>query len=97
MRKKKSGEVLSAEEEDLGKGNLFATGLVAGGALAGVLIAFLSAPDSMQSFLQGVNLEHGIAESLGQGGYFLLGVLCFAFMGFMLYRIGMKRSTTLEE
>jgi OPT family oligopeptide transporter len=97
MRKKKSGEVLSAEEEDLGKGNLFATGLVAGGALAGVLIAFLSAPDSMQSFLQGVNLEHGIAESLGQGGYFLVGVLCFAFMGFTLYRIGMKRSSTLEE
>lgn len=97
MRKKKSGEVLSAEEEDLGKGNLFATGLVAGGALAGVLIAFLSAPDSMQSFLQGVNLEHGIAESLGHGGYFLVGVLCFAFMGFTLYRIGMKRSSTLEE
>jgi OPT family oligopeptide transporter len=97
MRKKKSGEVLSAEEEDLGKGNLFATGLVAGGALAGVLIAFLSAPDSMQSFLQGVNMEHGIAESLGQGGYFLIGVLCFALMGFTLYRIGMKRSSSLEE
>ena len=95
-RKKKAGIQENAEEEDLGKGNLFATGLVAGGALAGVIIAFISAPDSMQDFLHRINLEHGIAGSLGQEGYFLLGVVCFAIMGYLLYRIGMKHNTALE-
>jgi uncharacterized oligopeptide transporter (OPT) family protein len=37
-RQKRRGDKLTAEEEDLGKGNLFATGLVAGGALMGVLL-----------------------------------------------------------
>jgi OPT family oligopeptide transporter len=96
MKKKKSGEVLNAEEEDLGKGNLFATGLVAGGALAGVLIAFISAPDSMASFLKAINLEHGIAGALGEGGYFIFGVLCFTIMGYLLYKIGIKKTTKLE-
>lgn len=96
MKKKKSGEVLNAEEEDLGKGNLFATGLVAGGALAGVLIAFISAPDGMASFLKAVNLEHGIAGALGEGGYFIFGVLCFTIMGYLLYKIGIKKTTKLE-
>ncbi|MCC6761217.1 MAG: peptide transporter, partial [Chitinophagaceae bacterium] len=96
-RKKKKGVVETAEEEDLGKGNLFATGLVAGGALAGVIIAFMSAPDSMKNFISSVNLEHGITNILGENGYFLLGVLCFVGMGFMLYRIGMSKSESLKE
>jgi uncharacterized oligopeptide transporter (OPT) family protein len=41
-RQKKEAKELSPEEEELGKGNLFATGLVAGGAVAGVLIAILA-------------------------------------------------------
>lgn len=96
MKKKKKGVAENAEEEDLGKGNLFATGLVAGGALAGVLIAFISAPDSMQSFLKSVNMEHGFAKALGENGYFFLGVLCFAVMGYLLYKIGMKKTESLE-
>ncbi|MCU0374443.1 MAG: OPT/YSL family transporter [Chitinophagaceae bacterium] len=96
MKKKKNGEALNAEEEDLGKGNLFATGLVAGGALAGVLIAFLSAPDSMADLLKSVNLEHGLSGALGEGGYFILGVLCFVVMGYLLYSIGMKKTEKLE-
>lgn len=96
-RKKKKGVVETAEEEDLGKGNLFATGLVAGGALAGVIIAFMSAPDSMKKFINSVNLEHGITSILGENGYFLLGVLCFVGMGFLLYRIGMSKSESLKE
>ena len=96
-KKKKSGEVLTAEEEDLGKGNLFATGLVAGGALAGVLIAFFSAPDATQAFLQKINLEHGLVGWLGENGYFLLGVLFFAVMGFILYRIGSKKTEKIRE
>lgn len=97
MRKKKSGEVLTAEEEDLGKGNLFATGLVAGGALAGVLIAFFSAPDATQGFLRKISLEHGLSNALSTNGYYLLGVLFFVFMGYTLYRIGIKKTEKLKE
>jgi uncharacterized oligopeptide transporter (OPT) family protein len=50
-RHKQKNIVVSAEEEDLGKGNIFATGLVAGGALAGVLVAILSSMDSVSATL----------------------------------------------
>lgn len=69
----KKGEV-SQEEEDLRNGNLFATGLVAGGALAGVLVAFLSASDTIYSGLKKISLEHSLVESLGMNGYYLLGL-----------------------
>jgi OPT family oligopeptide transporter len=92
MRKRSKGEVLSAEEEDLGKGSLFATGLVAGGAIAGVIVAFLTANDSISAGLQRISLEHGLSERFGLTGYYLLGVAFFAFMGWTLYRIGMKKT-----
>ena len=91
-RKKKKGEVLSAEEEDLGKGSLFATGLVAGGAIAGVIVAFLTANDSISAGLQRISAEHGLSESFGTTGYYLLGTGFFAFMGWVLYRIAMKKT-----
>jgi len=75
------------EEEELGKGNLFATGLVAGGAVAGVIIAFVSGSAGGAKFLNIVNTEHGLVKTLGENGYFLLGVLFFALMAFILYRI----------
>jgi OPT family oligopeptide transporter len=91
-RHKKSGVSISAEEEDLGKGNLFATGLVAGGALAGVLVAFLSAGEGTNAFIGKLNAEHGLVSGLGQIGYYLLGVAFFAFMAVVLYRIATKRT-----
>lgn len=90
-RNKKRNIQLSPEEEDLGKGNLFATGLVAGGALAGVLTAFLFANNKIGTALEGVNAEHGLTTSLGVEGYKWLGVLFFGVMGFVLYRIATKR------
>ncbi|HYH16838.1 MAG TPA: OPT/YSL family transporter, partial [Flavisolibacter sp.] len=84
---------LSAEEEDLGKGNLFATGLVAGGALAGVLVAILSVNDNITAGLQRINAEHGLSTALGETGYYLLGVAFFALMGFVLYRIATSRAS----
>jgi putative OPT family oligopeptide transporter len=89
-RKQSAGA--SQEEEDLRSGNLFATGLVAGGALAGVIVAFLSVNESIAAGLSKINLEHALEGSLGQGGYYLLGTVAFLLMGFMLYRIGMKNS-----
>jgi OPT family oligopeptide transporter len=93
-RQKKKNIVLTAEEEDLGKGNLFATGLVAGGALAGVLVAILSSIDSINKQLGMVNAEEGIAAMLGHEGYKWLGVGCFALMAWVLYRIATARSSS---
>lgn len=96
MKQKKSGIKLSAEEEDLGKGNLFATGLVAGGALAGVVVAILSVNESVTKALGFVNAEHAISSALGENGYYLVGALFFAFMAFVLYRIGIKKTEKIE-
>jgi len=89
-KNKKKNIHVSPEEEDLGKGNLFATGLVAGGALAGVLVAFLSASDGISKGLAKINAEHSLSEGLGTEGYKWLGVAFFALMGITLYRIAMK-------
>ncbi len=97
LKKKKSGEVLTAEEEDLGKGNLFATGLVAGGALAGVVVAILSVNDNVTKALGNVNAEHGLSEALSTNGYYLLGTAFFVFMGYTLYRIGIKKTEKLKD
>lgn len=89
---KKRGEAVAAEEEDLRKGNLFATGLVAGGALAGVIVAFLTSGEKISAGLAKISMEHGLVQSLGQNGYFLLGVVFFALMAFILYRVGMQKN-----
>ncbi len=91
---KKKGDETSAEEEDLRKGNLFATGLVAGGALAGVLVAFMQANDGVNKWLQNISAEHDLTGSMGQTGYFLLGVLFFAAMALILYRVAMSKNKT---
>jgi putative OPT family oligopeptide transporter len=97
--RKKGG--VPSHEEDLGPGSLFSTGLVAGGALAGVLVAFLVAGadklkeqgnTSLQGLLEGVNLHHSMHAALGAEGYALLGVACFVGMGTVLYRVALKPS-----
>jgi OPT family oligopeptide transporter len=89
-KKKKENTTVSAEEEELGKGNLFATGLVAGGAVAGVIIAFISGSAGGEKFLAAVSAEESLVHSLSEGGYFVLGTAFFALMGVMLYRVGRK-------
>lgn len=91
-RNKRKRIVIPAEEEDLGKGNLFATGLVAGGALAGVLVAFLSANDKINTGLKKISAEPGLEGSFGTEGYKWLGVAFFALMGYTLYRIAIKQN-----
>lgn len=79
---------LAKEEDDLGKGSLFATGLIAGGALTGVVVAIITvvSPEGMGK----VNLEHALVDALGQSGYYLMGVLLFAGMAAILYRTATK-------
>ena len=80
------------EEEDLRRGNLFATGLVAGGALFGVIAAILTV--FFESAMNSINMEEGMKRALGDGGYQILGVAFFAMMGFILYRVATKKHTT---
>jgi OPT family oligopeptide transporter len=88
---KKNNVHASAEEADLGKGNLFATGLVAGGAIAGVIVAFMSASEKISGGLKHVNAGDGIIASLGTEGYKWLGVAFFALMGLVLYKVAVGR------
>ncbi|MBS1747604.1 MAG: oligopeptide transporter, OPT family [Bacteroidetes bacterium] len=89
-RKKRKGETVT--EDDLGKGNLFATGLVAGGALAGVIVALLTAgSESMAANLEKINLEPSLVKSMGDDIYQLMGVAFFVVLSVMLYRMGMKK------
>lgn len=86
-RAEKKGEV--KEDDELGRGSLFATGLIAGGALTGVFIAILAV--FATGFMEAVNMEHAVAGLFGETGYMILGVLFFAAMMFMLYRISTKK------
>ncbi|MFD2574522.1 OPT family oligopeptide transporter [Spirosoma soli] len=79
------------EDADLGKGNLFATGLVAGGALAGVAVALLSVNESVYNGLLALTVEPTLAGALGEGGYQLLGALAFAGLATLLWRVATKR------
>ena len=81
----------SAEEEEIAPGNLFATGLVAGGAIAGVIVAILMVIPAVRDNLSKVNIEPLFVTWFGDGGYQILGVLFFLFMGFVLYNIGVKK------
>ncbi len=72
-------------EEEFGPGNLFATGLVAGGALAGVLYAIVAA--RMGKDMAKLSLHGKLVDALGAGGYDLLGVAAFVLLAVMLVRM----------
>ncbi|HWB79834.1 MAG TPA: OPT/YSL family transporter [Nannocystaceae bacterium] len=76
------------EEEEFGPGQLYSTGLVAGGALAGVLYAIVAA--RMGDGLAALSLHGSIVGALGERGYDLLGVGFFVLMAVMLIRATRK-------
>ncbi|WP_431217813.1 OPT/YSL family transporter [Puia sp. P3] len=95
--KKKRGETAGKEgEEDLEKGNLFATGLVAGGSLMGVLFAFLNIPEKVKELIGRLSAEKFLVGAMGDTGYYILGVVFFAVMGFALFRTGMSKEETVN-
>lgn len=79
------------EDAELGKGSLFATGLVAGGALAGVIVALFQAFDVTANAINSFSIEHSLTTALGEGGYHMLGVLCFAALAFFLVKAARKK------
>ena len=80
----------SHPDDELSSGNLFATGLVAGGAIAGVIIAFLSGTNWGTHFIETISFENMLTNLFSVNGYFIFGTFLFAIMGFILYRIGKK-------
>jgi OPT family oligopeptide transporter len=77
------------EEDELSRGNLFATGLVAGGALTGVIVAILYV--TLNETMNSLSMEHTLTNVLGSNGYQLLGAAFFVAMGAMLYRLSSKK------
>ena len=74
----------------MGPGSLFATGLVAGGTLTGTVVAFLHWGDKVGAFVDGLDVTESLTRLIGAGGYQILGVVCFALMGVLLYRIARR-------
>jgi putative OPT family oligopeptide transporter len=77
------------EEDDLGKGSLFATGLIAGGALTGVFAAILIVAN--ESLMKSMNIEHGMVTALGENAYYILGVAFFIAMCVILYKTASRK------
>ena len=92
---KSKGE--KVESSELGKGSLFATGLVAGGALAGVIVALLSVNDNVFNFFKSISTEGFLTGILGKGGYAILGVIFFGLMVSILYKVSRKPQTKIEK
>ncbi len=100
-----SGGKHSEADEELSKGSLFATGLVAGGALAGVVVALLSVDERVAGFLKKVSQEARIGELVApltramgvaeehavHAGYQLFGVFCFAVLGAILFSFARRK------
>jgi putative OPT family oligopeptide transporter len=96
-RKKKEGAV--GEESELSSGMLYATGLVAGGSLGGVLIAFLAfigdtvlhweSPTLLQRTDLGAKLYPALRNGLVSGS--ILGAIAFAVLCVLLVRNAKKR------
>ncbi len=87
VARKKGGP---AEDSELGGGSLMATGLVAGGALTGVVVALLNVNDDISRWLEKLDLGPAIAGVIGHGGFTLLGVAFFVGLGVLLYRASRK-------
>lgn len=91
-RKKKSDET----ESEIGPGALFSSGLIAGGAVTGILIAVLlgttigTGADGKAISLMS-RLNTGIGESIGAAGD-LLGLAAFAALAFMLWRFATRQT-----
>ncbi|HAD14182.1 MAG TPA: oligopeptide transporter, OPT family [Saprospirales bacterium] len=81
----------ATEDAELGRGSLFATGLVAGGALAGVIVALFQASDGTAAALETMNMEHSISGVIGANGYNILGVVCFALLAYFLINASRKK------
>ncbi len=94
-RKNKSTE----EESEVGPGALFSSGLIAGGAITGIIIAILlgttvgtGADGTPISVMSKINT--GLADKMGTMGD-VIGLIAFALLGFTLWRYASRRSENI--
>jgi uncharacterized oligopeptide transporter (OPT) family protein len=77
-----------AEESEVGPGALFSSGLIAGGALTGILIAILIGTTTKDAAGNDVSIlslfNTGIAETMQYGS--LISLICFVLLALILYR-----------
>jgi putative OPT family oligopeptide transporter len=90
-RKKKS----KVEESEIGPGALFSSGLIAGGAITGIIIAVLIGTsvgvDASGKSISVIDiLNTGISENLGAVGD-LISLVLFALLAFILFRFAMSK------
>jgi len=87
---------------EISRGMLYATGLVAGGSLTGVVVGALSGVDvqgedgkAMPLMAKlahtGESWQHAMADSFGTFAPDVFSALMFALLGFVLYRVAMKK------
>lgn len=88
---RRASKASGGHDDDLGPGSLFSTGLVAGGALAGVLVAILTVNEGINKAIEHLDLGKALTAALGGGGYQLLGCAFFAAMGIVLYHVARRR------
>ncbi|HET9554573.1 MAG TPA: oligopeptide transporter, OPT family, partial [Anaeromyxobacteraceae bacterium] len=84
-----------AEDAELGGGSLMATGLVAGGALTGVVVALLNVNDAVHDAIGKLDVGPAIEGAIGHGGYQLLGVAAFLGLAVLLFRASQRPQPTL--
>ncbi len=87
-------------DSEISPGMLYATGLVAGGSLTGVVVGALSGKDidtsegprSVIAYLSGAGerIQHSIAQALGSYGPDIVSALMFCLMAYFLYRVAMS-------
>jgi putative OPT family oligopeptide transporter len=90
-RKKKS----EVEESEIGPGALFSSGLIAGGAITGIIIAILIGTNvGTDADGRAINvidlLNTGLGESMGAVGD-LVSLILFAALGIILYKFAMSK------
>jgi hypothetical protein len=92
-------EHVAAEESELSSGMLYATGLVAGGSLGGVLIAFVAffgdtvlhmeSPSLLEKLDLGAKFFPDVKSGLVSGG--ILSGIAFLVLIFLLFRNARKK------
>ncbi|TAJ19219.1 MAG: oligopeptide transporter, OPT family [Planctomycetota bacterium] len=97
----------ASTESEISPGMLFATGLVAGGSLTGVVVGALNGVDmdmtkpdgtpgtqSVIAYLShyGESLQKSMAEAFGANSPDAFAMIMFGLMAFVLYRVAMKPS-----
>jgi putative OPT family oligopeptide transporter len=95
-RQKFAGRNFSEErltaEGDKSPGVLLASGYIAGGAIAGVIVAFLNLREGITRWLQGIEAWAARTNPLFVGPYAdWLGLIPFVVLAFLLYLVGRER------